>query len=286
VVFVARADVVTLSEAKGPEMNATRDVAPWIERMARVGYTAKGILYLTIGYLAAKAGLGRGGSITDTGGAMRQVKGASLGQPLLLVIAAGLLGYAGWRLVEAITDPERRGTDLKGILMRAGFAARGIFHAGLGLTAFRLALGQGGGASGSQAPHWTAQAFQIPGGQLLVGIAALWIGGYGLYQFYRAWSSKVRRHLQLAELSARAQRWVLGLSRFGVAARGVVFCLIGVFLAQAALRHDPAQAGGVRESLRALEEKGQWPFVVVAMGLMAYGVYQLVHARYRNIRVA
>ena len=96
----------------------------------------------------------------------------------------------------------------------------------------------------------------------------------------------MRRHLQLAELSARAQRWVLGVSRFGVAARGVVFCLIGVFLARATLRHDPAQAGGVRESLRTLEQTGRWVFVVVALGLMAYGVYQLVHARYRNIRVA
>jgi hypothetical protein len=79
-------------------MKPTEDVAPWIERMARVGYTAKGMLYITIGYLAAMAGLGRGGGVTDTGGAMRQVKSASLGQPLLLVIAAGLLGYAGWRL--------------------------------------------------------------------------------------------------------------------------------------------------------------------------------------------
>ena len=104
-------------------MKPTGDVAPWIESLARVGYTAKGILYITIGYLAAKAGLGQGGSVTDTGGAMRQVKHASLGQPLLLVIAVGLLGYAAWRLVEAITDPERRGTDLKGIFMRAGFAS-------------------------------------------------------------------------------------------------------------------------------------------------------------------
>ena len=63
-------------------MKPTDDVAPWIERLARVGYTAKGILYITIGYLAAKAGLGQGGSVTDTGGAMRQVKHASLGQPL------------------------------------------------------------------------------------------------------------------------------------------------------------------------------------------------------------
>lgn len=267
-------------------MDPTDDVAPWIERLARVGYTAKGILYITIGYLAARAGLGKGGQVTDTGGALRTVQHASLGQPLLLVIAAGLLGYAAWRLVQAVTDPERRGTDLKAILMRSGFAARGVFHAGLGITAFRVALGQGGGSSGSQAPHWTARALELPAGQLLVALAAAWIAGYGFYQFYRAWSPRMRKHLRLGELSSGLQRWVLGVSRFGIAARGVVFALIGFFLSRAALRHDPSEAGGVAQSLRTLAHTGRWPFVVVALGLIAYGVYELVNARYRNIRVA
>jgi hypothetical protein len=266
-------------------MNPTDEVAPWIEWLARVGYTAKGILYITIGYLAAQAGLGRGGRVTDTGGALRTVQHASLGQPLLLVIAAGLLGYAAWRLVESVTDPERRGTGLKAVLLRVGFAARGIFHAGLGITALRVALGEGG-RSGNQAPQWTARAFQLPAGELLVSLAAAWVAGYGVYQFYRAWSPRMRKHLSLSELSSELQRWVLGVSRFGIAARGVVFALIGFFLIRAALRHDPSEAGGVAQSLRTLEHTGRWPFLVVALGLIAYGVYELVNARYRNIRVA
>src|SRR5215208_2228583 len=111
-------------------MTATPDVAPWIERMARVGYTAKGILYITIGYLAARAALGRGGRVTDTQGALQVVNGSESGRAVLLLIAAGLIGYAVWRLVEAVADPERRGTGLKGILLRLGFALRGAFHAG------------------------------------------------------------------------------------------------------------------------------------------------------------
>ena len=79
---------------------------------------------------------------------------------------------------------------------------------------------------------------------------------------------------------------MLGVSRFGIAARGVVFALIGFFLSRAALRHDPSEAGGVAQSLRTLAHTGRWPFVVVALGLIAYGVYELVNARYRNIRVA
>jgi len=252
--------------------------------MARVGYTAKGILYITVGYLAAEAAFGSGGKVTDTRGALREVRSASLGRPLLLVIAAGLVGYAAWRLVEAITDPERRVKDLKAVLLRAGYAGRGAFHAALGLTAFKFALGAGS-QSEAQASHWTARLLQLPAGELLVLLGGAWIAGYGVYQFYRAWSHHMKKHLRLAELPENLRGWVLGVSRFGIAARGVVFCLIGYFLARAALRHDPALAGGIRESLSTLAHTGQWPFAVVAFGLIAYGVYELVNARYRSIRV-
>src|SRR5687767_10272185 len=90
-------------------------VAPWVERLARIGYAAKAFLYITIGILAAQAGLGRGGRATDTDGALRLIYGAALGRIILLAVAAGLLGYALWRLVEAILDAEGRGNRLKGI---------------------------------------------------------------------------------------------------------------------------------------------------------------------------
>jgi hypothetical protein len=79
---------------------------------------------------------------------------------------------------------------------------------------------------------------------------------------------------------------VIGLSRAGIAARGVVFGLIGVLMVRAARQHDPEQAGGLRESLEMLEGMGRWPLGLVALGLVAYGVYELLNARYRRIRVA
>ena len=265
--------------------NSSSDVAPWIERLARVGYTAKAVLYITIGYLASRAALGQGGRVTDTQGALQEVETASYGQAILFIIAAGLIGYGAWQLVEAVLDPEGRGTGLKGILLRLGFAVRGLFHGLLGITAIRIALGDGRGSSANQAPRWTAQAFELPGGELLVWLAAAGIAGYGVYQFYRSWSPKMRRHLRLAELPEGIRRWVLGVSRFGIAARDVVFCLIGLFFLRAAWRHDATQAGGLQESLRTLARLGYWPFLVVAFGLVAYGVYELVNARYRQINV-
>ena len=263
----------------------TRTIAPWVEHLARVGYASKALLYITVGLLAAQAGLGRGGRTVDTQGAMRVVHGVTFGRVALLIVAAGLIGYALWRIVEGVVDADGRGSDLKGIAMRLGFVGRGLFHAGLAITALRLANRDHPGPHADQTRHWTAVAFSLPGGGLLVGLAALAIGGYGIYQLYRAYASKLSRQLELSRLSARAVWWVTAVSRFGIGARGVVFCLIGLFLARAAARHDAAQAGGVRKSLGLLAGIGRWPFVVVALGLVAYGVYELVNARYRRISV-
>jgi Domain of Unknown Function (DUF1206) len=261
------------------------DVAPWVERLARVGYVAKALLYITIGLAAAQAAFGRGGRTTDTQGALRLVHGMTFGRVMLLVVAAGLMGYAVWRVVEAVVDPDRRGRGAKGIALRAGSAARGLLHGGLGITALRLAYGDRSAGTHDQGREWTEVAFGLPGGELLVWIVAAGITGYGVYQLYRSYAPKLGRQLDLSQLRAPALGWVVGVSRFGIAARGVVFCLIGLFLARAAARHDAGQVGGVRESLGALAGMGRWPFVVVALGLVAYGVYELVNARYRRINL-
>jgi len=264
---------------------AGAEVAPWIATLARVGYVAKAVLYMTIGVLAARAAFGDGGRTTDTRGALTSVLGAPFGRAMLIVMALGLLGYAVWRIVQAITDPEHRGSDAKGLAMRASYVVRGLLHAGIAVTAFRLATGNGGGAGGDgeRSERWTSRALEAPGGETLVWLVGAGIVAYGIYQLYRAWAAKLSRQLDLGRLSAEASRWVIAVSRFGIGARGVVFALIGVLLLRAATRHDAEQAGGLADSLATLGGVGRWPLGVVALGLVAYGIYELVNARYRRI---
>jgi hypothetical protein len=262
----------------------TDELAPWVARLARIGYAAKALLYMTVGYLAAQAGLGRGGRVTDTEGALQVVQ-RSTGWVVVLLLAAGLLGYAVWRLIQAVLDPERRGSDVKAIIVRVGFALRALVYGALGITAVRLAMHQGTGSRG-QFREWAESLFGLPGGELLVLLGGIWVVGYGVYQLYKAATPKMKRHLHLAELPDSLRRWILGVSRFGVAARGVVFCLIGSFLIRAAADRNPGQAAGMRESLRTIADMGRWPFLVIAFGLIAYGVYELLNARYRSIKVA
>jgi len=145
---------------------AADEVAPWIERLARVGFVAKGILYGTIGALAVATALYAGGKAgTDSHGALTWLYSVPFGRPLLGLLAIGLAGYAVWRVVQGIHDPENRGRSAKGIAVRAGFVARGLAHFALAGTAVSLALWRdGGGENGEKAKHWTARALETPGG--------------------------------------------------------------------------------------------------------------------------
>ena len=257
------------------------EVAPWIEGFARVGYVAKAILYATVGALAAGAAFGNGRA-TDTRGAMLTLLQAPLGRVLLAVIAAGLLGYAVWRCVSAVVDAERRGNDLKGIALRVSFFLRGLAHLVLAYAAAKLALG--GSTSNPETGEKAAStAMSLPGGTLIVWAVAIGIAGFGVYQLYRAAASKLSKQIKKGEMHAEAGGWVVAVSRFGIAARGLVFIAIGWLMGRAAARHDPEQAGGIQDAMTTLAQLGPLPYAAIGAGLIAYGVYELVNARYRRV---
>lgn len=266
---------------------ASAEAIPWVVWLARFGFAAKGFVYVLIGALAFLAAIGRGGQTTGPEGALGSIDQQPLGRILLGLVALGLFGYALWRLVQAGIDPENEGTEAKGIVKRIGFAVSGIVYAGLGFEAARLALGTGGGGNSGdgQAEDWTARLMAQPFGSWLVGLVGLIIIGTGLYQFYKAYSVKFREKLKLQEMSTREITWATRSGRIGFAARGVVYGIIGWFLMQAALRSDPQQAGGIGEALQELagQPYGPWLLGIVAVGLVAYGFFAFVLARYRRI---
>jgi hypothetical protein len=269
--------------ASGAARQAEREAAPWIEKLARVGYAAKGLVYLLVGGLAAAAALS-GGPTADASGALASVADETWGRVLLAIIAVGLLGYVIWRAIGAVRNPENVSTG-----KRIFFAITGAVHAALAVEAGRLALqgrGGGGGRSGGDgAAHWSAELMAQPFGPWLVGLVGLAIGLYGIQQLVNAWRVDLDDHLDLATMAADARRWTVRMARFGIAARGVVFAIIGGFFLTAALQSDPAEArgvGGVLDMMRGTP----WLLGVVALGLVAYGLYNIVRARYRVIRPA
>lgn len=275
-----------MRDATSAVREAADDVAPWIERLARVGYVAKAVLYMTVGGLALGP-IGSGREATDSRGAMTWVLDAPFGRALLAIVAAGLLGYAVWRVVQGVADPERRGSDAKGIALRTSFVARGLIHAALALSAATMVIRRApqGGEDGARSRDMAARVMDLPAGAMILGLIAASFVAYGIYQLYRGVMAKLSKRLDLSSLSPATASWVKRISRFGIAARGIVFGTIGVLLGRAALQHDSSEAGGTADSLRELMNLGRWPFAAIAIGLAAYGVYELLNARYRRIRV-
>lgn len=264
------------------------EVASWIETLARVGYASRGILYIIIGALAIALALGTGGETSGSRGALQTIAQQPLGTLALVVIALGLAGYAAWRFSQALTNPEHLGSDAKGIARRLGYAIRALIYGALAVTAARMVMGSSSGNSSGQTDSLTARAMELPAGRWLVGIGGAIVIGYGIHRLIQAWRADVSEHMRLGDVSPDTRRWIINVSRFGIAARGVVFVIVGWFFVQAALQYDPSEAGGVSEALTTLagESHGPWLLGVVALGLVAFGVHSILQAKYRRIDVA
>ncbi len=267
--------------------DAADRAAPWLERLARLGFFAKGVLYVTIGALAVSGALGqRGTKSADGHGAMTEIYSAPLGRALLALLTVGLAGYGAWRIIEGLQDPQRRGTSAKGIALRLGYVASGVMHGVLAYTTASFAFRHHAGASESQqAKAWSARALEIPGGISALWITAVILVGYGAYEVFCAWTAKLDDELDFGHLSDGPRRLAIGISRFGIAARGIVFGAMGVLFARAATHHAPRESGGIADSMHGLVQLGRWPFFMIATGVVAYGLYQFICAKYRSITV-
>jgi hypothetical protein len=247
---------------------------------------AKGIVYLAVGLIAARAAIGWGGRPTDTRGALQTVNQQRVvGDVLLAAIAVGLLAYVFWRFAQALLDLDHKGSDPKGLAVRVGYIGSGLAYAGLATTAAAMAIGDGGSRRSDQVRRWTAFALEDPDRWWIVAAAgAAVLGGAG-WQFYKAYTAKFEERLRLARVSAAGRTWVRRIGRFGLGARGVTLGIIGWFLLQAALHANPGEARGLEGALAVLRRQayGPWLLGVVGLGLAAYGVFSMVEGRYRRI---
>jgi hypothetical protein len=258
---------------------------PWIERLARLGYAAKGAVYIVAGALAVMTAAGVGGELTDARGALRSIARQPYGRTMLAVVACGLAAYVVWRWVQSITDADGKGRSFKGLALRAAYFMSGTIYAGLALAAARIVFGADEPAGESATRSWTARLMAMPFGDWLVTMAGLSVIGFGLYQILKGYKAKFVKRLKLSEIDGGARDWAVLAGRVGYAARGIVFLVIGVFLIQAALHHNPGEAQGLDGALQALARQSFGPYLLgaVAAGLVAYGIFALVEARYRRI---
>jgi hypothetical protein len=257
-----------------------------IQTMARVGYAAKGVIYLIVGGLAAAAAWGAGGETTDSEGAVAKIASQPFGYVLLWIVAVGLAAYCAWRLVEAVTDPNHKGNDAKGLLIRSGYAISGIAYGLSTWTAAPISVGQASGGSESK-QEWIAKLMAMPGGQMLGGLLGAAVIGYGSYQIYIGLAEKYMHKYDSASMNQTQAKIAKYSGKFGLVARGITFGIVGLFLIIAAVKLDPSETKSSGEALDVLAAQpfGLWVLLAVAIGLFCYGVFCLVQARYRDFQV-
>ena len=277
-----------IKDAKRQADEVIEDVAshPWIERIARFGYAAKGVVYMVVGALATLAAFGMGGETTDTRGALQAIEEQPFGKFALGTVAFGLVGYVIWRWIQAIADTDDKGSGLKGISIRIGYICSGLVYAGLAFTAAKVLIDVGNPDSSTEVQQgWVARFLSVPYGRWLVAVAGACVVGFGLYQIYKGLGAKFRKRLKLGEMSPSKKFWATLSGRTGYSARGVVFCVVGSFLIQSARHFNASEAKGLDGVLDVLTHWpfGLWAMGIVAAGLIAYGLYMLVEARYRRI---
>ena len=261
----------------------------WVEWLPRLGYVSRGLVYILVGMLSVGLVIGAGGDTTDKQGAIASISHYAPGKALLGVVLVGLVGYSLWGFFRALVDPYQKGTSPKALAERAGFVVSGLSYGGLVYPTLMLVLGarspQEGGQDGDAQRDTTAWLLSQPLGYWLVIVAGVVVivGGFG--QLYQAYSAGFRKDFKREEMNGREMKWAVRFGRFGHAARGVVFLLFGIFIMRASLLMNPNEVKGLDETLDTLRHQPYGPLLlgVVALGLISFGIYSVLCARWIEI---
>jgi hypothetical protein len=244
------------------------DVSARLLLLTRLGFAARGLLYIVVALLVLSTG-----RTEDPSGALRYL-GQGGGQILLGLMATGLAAYGIWRLSDAAFDIERHGSDGSGFRERLGAAASGVVHISLAWQAIRLMRGASEQAS-TTAQDGAQTTLQLPGGGMLLVAVGVILIGVGFFQLIKAAKAGFLEHL---EPSVARERWARWTGQAGYAARGMVFLISGYFLVRAGLNEQAGEAGGMAQALSWLSSP--WD-VIVAIGLLGFGLFSLIEARFR-----
>ena len=264
--------------------NAVKRAAasPLLRLLERLGYAARGALYTVMGALALGIALRvGGGQTTDLSGSLVFLVANPFGKLVLIVMAIGLAAYSLWGFIRAIYDPLHRGSDASGYMARLGFVTSAVSYAALVILALQLLAGSSR-ASGDSTQTTIASVLSHPGGgwvTILIGLVAI---GVGLGQFLEAYRAVFAHDLKGTEMSETERKRAIALGRFGMFARGVVFLVIGWFIVQAGVHHDPAQVQGFGGAFVFLLNQpfGRLVLGIVALGFVALGLHSFACARW------
>ena len=273
----------TTSTAKDSAELHARQAAnsEWLDRAARLGFLAKGLVYALIGVLAFQVAMGDQ-QRADQKGALQAIADKPGGSVVLWLMVLGFLAYAVWRFSEAAFGRRDETDEKKRTAKRLGSAANGAIYLSFAVLAFRTVTSSSNSSSGADV---TAKVLGWPGGQVIIMVAGLVIMVVAVALAWRGLKTDFEKHLNTARMSRTTFSAVRRLGQVGYIARGAVFFLIGALVVKAAVDHQPGKAQGFDVALRSLAGApfGQVLLIAAALGLICFGAYCVAEARYRRL---
>ena len=240
--------------------------------LVRLGYAARGVVYLVLGYLALTTATGAKDGGTAVFDLLQDVP---LGTFVLWLMAVGLAAYATFMFISAIGDVQNHGSDPKGLMKRLGEGASAVAHTVLAFAAFQYATGSSRSPAGSDGSRQAAGSIlELPLGDLLIGIVGL---GFLVGAFMQAKNAVTAGFM--SHVGGGAPAAVEPIGRLGHAARAVVFAVIGWSLVRSAWFERGEEVKGLGDAIMSLRDTGAL-YTVVAIGLLLFGMFSLVVARY------
>lgn len=272
--------VRTASEVRGSARRAANSA--WFDGLARLGFCARGVVYGVIGLLGLEIALNASPAdpTASKEGALREIAQQPFGRFLLVLLAAGLAAHALWRASEALLG-EKVGRRLHS----AGDVVIYVVVLVSTLKFIRRGPGAGGEGGDKQEEALTARILDLPWGQVIVGGVGIGLIAGGLYMAYRGLSQRFEKRLDTSTMGPVLRPVVDTVGTLGLAARGVVFSLMGFVALKAAVDFDPEDANGFDGTLQLIANRtyGEVLLSVVAVGLVAYALYSFAEARYREL---
>ena len=257
-----------------------------LELAARIGYGARGFVYLSAGILILLAALGVGDTV-GVKGVLEWLALRPLGRVWVFLVGLGLAAFVMWRVLQSVFDADHEGVTEHGLRTRMGQAFSGMSYAGLTVAAFSLLVHTPDGDPSREgvvrSQEQAATVLSLPFGKwLLVGVG-LTIFGIGLANISRAWREDFTEYLAC---SAKTCRRVEPLARAGHVARGLAYLPLAVLVVMAGWRSSAADVTSFGSALEAVgrQPAGSWILGAAALGFIAFGAFSFIEARFRRIR--
>ncbi len=266
-----------------PEVIGRRaERSDWLDRVARAGLIAYGVVYLLLAWMCVQLALGDHSEDASPSGALHELAQQPFGKVLVWAVALGMLLLVVWRVIEAAFGHREHEGSTR-LRLRLASAGKAVVYAALGVIAIRVAVGSGSSSSSKSSRGLTAKVMDVPGGQWIVAAIGLGVIVYGVgLVVVHGWQEKFAEDLQTEGKLGWSGAAYLLLGKVGHVAKGAVLAAVGGLICYAGVTHEPEKSGGLDQALQQVLQQPFGPYLLMAVGagIACYGLFSLAQARH------